>query len=599
MKDNSIKVSPHKFHVPVMGLGYTIDTPIKIAHLGINSTVSVMEDHLLEKLRNYYSNQSDKPYNAIGVEQHDFRAERVKAYMELMHEISEKKFVSGLDGMNGTSDFESAYFNLLPKDCELSVAYSDYKKNTESVSKLEHVRSLMGKGRIELNIMTKIDRPAFDRQGNPLPPEFSDAKAALRGAALADAPLSIVFSAGFNPGLYTYCEQFSDFYPDADGRLKKEIILKVSDYRSARIQGLFFAKKGLWVSEFRIESGLNCGGHAFVSDGALMGPVLEEFKSLREHLKNELFDVCLKAQIQKGVHVFDAVPSMRITAQGGIGTSEENNLLIEHYGVDSCGWGSPFLLVPEVTSVDSVTLHELSVARQEDYYLSNASPLGVPFNNFRKSSSEQQRLKRIEDGKPGSPCFKKYLSFNTEFTDKPICTASRKYQHKKMLSIHSEFQETEAEVLIEEMLEKDCLCEGLGVSALQKYDIPHEHGLEAVTICPGPNLAYFSGVFTLSEMCAHIYGSKNLLNGLKREHMFINELRLNIDYLVKNFKNKVNALDENGAFEKYRGNLLKGIEYYRSVFEDIKSFMKTCSDGFQTQLDTLEMELKGLKNQHV
>jgi len=66
--------------------------------------------------------------------------------------------------------------------------------------------------------------------------------------------------------------------------LKKKIILKVSDFRSAIIQGNFFAKKGLWVSEYRIESGLNCGGHAFATDGFLLGPILEEFKQKRNNL---------------------------------------------------------------------------------------------------------------------------------------------------------------------------------------------------------------------------------------------------------------------------------------------------------------------------
>ena len=70
-----------------------------------------------------------------------------------------------------------------------------------------------------------------------------------------------------NPRLYSYIENFEDFFPTKNGIIKKKIILKVSDYRSALIQGKFLAKKGLWVSEYRIESGLNCGGHAFASDG--------------------------------------------------------------------------------------------------------------------------------------------------------------------------------------------------------------------------------------------------------------------------------------------------------------------------------------------
>src|SRR5699024_8225664 len=87
---------------------------------------------------------------------------------------------------------------------------------------------------------------------------------------------------------------------------------------------------------------------------------------------------------------------------------------------------------PEATNVDEETLQQLSTARKEDYYLSHASPLGVPFNNFRKSSSETQRKMRVEKNRPGSPCYKQFLSSNTEFTEKPICTASRQYQHLKI-----------------------------------------------------------------------------------------------------------------------------------------------------------------------
>ena len=123
---------------------------------------------------------------------------------------------------------------------------------------------------------------------------------------------------------------------------------------------------------------------------------------------------------------------MKITVQGGIGTAEEDQFLLEHYQVDATGWGSPFLLVPEVTNVDEATLKDLAQAKSEDYYISNSSPLGVLFNNFKKSSAEKQRRERIAAGRPGSPCKKKYLVSNTEFTSEPICTASRQYQHLKI-----------------------------------------------------------------------------------------------------------------------------------------------------------------------
>ena len=129
--------------------------------------------------------------------------------------------------------------------------------------------------------MTKLDKDNFKNK-EKLPVEYNDAHAALRGYANSKLESSIVLSAGMNPRLYSYFEQFDDFFPDMKGKYQKKVILKVSDYRSAMIQGKFLAKKGIWVSEYRIESGLNCGGHAFANDGNLMGPILEEFKNNRE-----------------------------------------------------------------------------------------------------------------------------------------------------------------------------------------------------------------------------------------------------------------------------------------------------------------------------
>src|SRR5690606_32918751 len=125
-----------------------------------------------------------------------------------------------------------------------------------------------------------------------LPPEYSDASAALRGFAMSKLRAAVILSAGLNPRLYSYFEHFDDFFPNESGVLTKRIILKVSDYRSALIQGKLLAKKGLWVSEFRIESGLNCGGHAFVNDGVLLGPIMEAFKTERKSLYVELKTLC-------------------------------------------------------------------------------------------------------------------------------------------------------------------------------------------------------------------------------------------------------------------------------------------------------------------
>src|SRR5690606_34922074 len=158
---------------------------------------------------------------------------------------------------------------------------------------------------------------------------------------------SVVFSAGLNPRLFNYLEKFDVFNARGYGVFEKEIVIKVSDYRSALIQGKYLAKKGLWVSEFRIESGLNCGGHAFATDGTLLGPILEEFKVKRKELIETLHAMYQPAANAKDVPVFDEPHPLRITVQGGVGTFEEASFLAISYDLASVGWGTPFLLCPE------------------------------------------------------------------------------------------------------------------------------------------------------------------------------------------------------------------------------------------------------------
>ena len=275
---------------------------------------------------------------------------------------------------------------MLAEDSVLKAAWRHMLSQTDPKLKADLQKSLresIKPGDINVNIMTKLDRNNYDNQGALLPGEFSDALSALRGYAQSSLQSAIVFSAGINRRLYTYAEQFKDFYADATGNIKKRIcILKVSDFRSSIIQGKFFAKKGLWISEYRVESGLNCGGHAFATDGFLMGPILEEFRIKRQELTDELFRIYNEALKLKNKTPFAKPHEVRLTAQGGIGTFKEDKFLLTHYGLNATGWATPFLLCPEVTNVDPITLVKLSKAGEKDLYLSDVSPLGVPFNSL-------------------------------------------------------------------------------------------------------------------------------------------------------------------------------------------------------------------------
>jgi hypothetical protein len=588
-------ISPHTYHIPVLGICFSVDTPLKVARFGINSVVSVIDDELLENLREHYCRKFQLAYLPIAMSPGDYRSERITAYLDMLHvlvlqqtaNLKAQPFESGSDICE--------YFEMLPDHSPLREQYLEILEMEEGDARSaaeDDLRSKVIPGSIDVNIMAKLDNARYTPGGEKMADEYSDAMSALRGFARSRLSSAVVFSAGYNPRLYAYAEQFDDFFPDETGNLCKRIILKVSDYRSALVQGKIFAKKGLWVSEFRIESGLNCGGHAFATDGLLMGPILEEFRQSRTALQQELAELCNKALTEKGRPIFPAMPIQNITAQGGIGTAEEQDSLLSWYELDATGWGSPFLLVPEVTNVENHTLEQLASAVPEDYYVSNASPLGVPFNNFRKSTSEAQRKARIEKRRAGSPCYKKYLSSNTEYTEQPICTASRQYidlKEKELRSLNlPEERLTEA---LYKIAEKDCLCEGLTASARLKNELPLPHKLSAVAICPGPNLAFFSGIFSLKEMTAHIYGRMNLGNSLDRPHMFINELKLYVEYLKNQMAESASLMNDKKVkyFERFRANLQSGIEYYKGMLPAISN-----KPGNILQLIFLENQLAGL-----
>ncbi|MEX0928495.1 MAG: hypothetical protein WDZ53_03750, partial [Balneolales bacterium] len=410
--------SQHTFHIPVMGLAFTIDTPVKVARYGISSVISIVDDALTEIMRKYYCEKTGEEYNPVSEKDEDFRATRIKKYLDLVNRMvtsqietmKKQSFTAGSD--------LTKYFELLPGTSPAKKMYLrmlEVNDNSESLRLQNLLKKKVRPGAIDVNIMTKVDKTNYDKKGEELPAKYSDAVAALRGFAGSEVSSSVVFSAGMNPRLYAYLENLNRFYPDENGRINKSVILKVSDYRSALIQGKFLAKKGIWISEFRIESGLNCGGHAFATDGYLLGPILEEFLQNRVTLFNDLFGLYQKALVVKGYDSTEA-PEQKITVQGGIGTADEDRFLLTHYELDGTGWGTPFLLCPEATSVDEATLQQLAGAKEKDLYLSGISPLGVPFNSLRGSEADLQRDSRIKKGKPGSPCVRKFLVSNTEFT---------------------------------------------------------------------------------------------------------------------------------------------------------------------------------------
>lgn len=586
---NSLKA--HSFHIPVMGIGFTIDTPLKVSKYGIDSVISLVDDVLLEKLRKMYCDKFNIQYTEISEKIEDFRAKRITSYLDLMHSISNTKFEDFKNTTVKTANSIKDFFDTLP---DVSSVKKEFKKYTDTVG-LDAIKGWvkdhMVMGSIDVNIMTKVDKENYKKK-EKLPTEYNDAHAALRGFANSTLSSSVIFSAGMNPRLYSYLENFEDFFPDVNGNIKKKIVLKVSDYRSALIQGKFLAKKGLWVSEYRIESGLNCGGHAFATDGYLMGPILEQFKMNRNELIENIHEILVKALCDKNKTVPTSYLKLKISAQGGVGTAEEHQFIVDYYNVDSVGWGSPFLLVPEATTVDKSTLNKLKKAQEEDLYLSNTSPLGVPFHSLRGNTKDLEKQNLINKGRPGSSCPKKFVALNKDFSDKGICTASREYQYLKIKDLKKEgLSSSQYQLKYNKIIEKSCTCVGLGTSALLAYGLNTKTEGEGVSVCPGPNMAYFSKEMNLSEMINHIYGKTNVITRTDRPNVFIKELGIYIKYL----NNKLEESRENTTNKQrkyltvFLNNLKEGVLYYQRLFT---TSSKTFKENKDKIIDDLHKSLK-------
>lgn len=561
----------HSFLIPVCGTAFTVDSPIKVAKYGISSVISLVDDTMIESVRKYYAGLMNEPYQPISKKEEDHRAKRITAYLNLVDVIVKKTFEDVRSSAFEAGSEITKYFELLPDFSPLKEKYLVMMSETDETLKermQENLRNEMLPGSIDVNIMTKLDRDNYDHDHQLLPAEFSDALAALRGYAESTLTSAMVFSAGFSRRLYGYLEKFEDFYANASGLIKKKVVLKVSDHRSAMIQGRFFAKKGICVSEFRIESGLNCGGHVFPSNGFLMGPILEEFSQKKDELVEQLKEMCNKVLKSQERPLIPDNHTIVLTAQGGIATAKEDKFLRTYYNMDMTGWGTAFLVVPEATTVDDETLQKLIAAKKEDLYVSDSSPVGVLFNNLQTSPSEEKRRQRIAEGHPGAVCWRGHLVSDTEFSGRPVCVASRAYQKNKIAQLEAKNLEPAAfQKAFEAIVVKSCICLDLGASAFNKYKL--ESSAENVTaVCPGPSMEYFNKAFSLKEMTDHIYGRIDILGNNDRSNMFITELKLYVEHFMKEVQAYLEAPNEKQqeVLTEFLKNLCDGVDYYKDLF---------------------------------
>ena len=416
----------HKIHIPVMGICYTADTPIRVAHFGITSVISLVDDGLLEEYRMAYAERLGLD---LGSPQ-TTRIGRIRSYLDFVADEVERKFQRlCAERFDGGSD-KDLYFLMLPLDSRLRVEYDGIFAKT-GLARLAAEAALTEKmepGEIQANIMVGLnhEEAAFD---------------AVRGFAASKVKGSLVLSAGVNLAVFEEIAKCKDFYRTRDKAPSKKIILKVSDYRSALIQGRYLAKKGLEIYEYRVESGVNCGGHAFFESKKLLLDVVREFVERRK----ELFETT-RGMIEKTGNIPPNAPA-RITAQGGLCSPEDIEKIMS-FGIDGVGVGTPFLLVPQATSMDKETRRLLAEAKPEDVYISHASPLEIPFVNLRTSTAAELCQEKIREYfapeneksnapelKPGFPCRQHYLCRQVPGFDRPVCMASREYVMHRLAEI--------------------------------------------------------------------------------------------------------------------------------------------------------------------
>jgi hypothetical protein len=98
-------------------------------------------------------------------------------------------------------------------------------------------------------------------------------------------------------------------------------------------------------------------------------------------------------------------------------------------------------------------------------------------------------------------------------------------------------------------------------------------------------------------MVKHIYGRLNLLEGVSRPHVFINELKLYLDYLKNDIH--MNIAHMNIKKEKYhksfKEQLQNGINYYKDLMPKMLSLKNELKDRFNQELLELELKLNNIQ----
>ncbi|MEA1911712.1 MAG: hypothetical protein U9N32_08600, partial [Spirochaetota bacterium] len=172
---NSYHIEPHSFQIPVMGTGFSVDTPLKVAKYGISSVISLVDDALIEQMRKFHSEKNNIPFTPILKGSEDWRANRITSYLNLLDDLIEIEMKEMLDSEFVEGSPITKYFELLPENT-LKYKYLEMKALADGKEKINlqnYLRSQVTKGSIDVNIMTKLDNIPFYK-GKLLDIKYSD-----------------------------------------------------------------------------------------------------------------------------------------------------------------------------------------------------------------------------------------------------------------------------------------------------------------------------------------------------------------------------------------------------------------------------------------
>ena len=136
-------------------------------------------------------------------------------------------------------------------------------------------------------------------------------------------------------------------------------------------------------------------------------------------------------------------------------------------------------------------------------------------------------------------------------------------------------------------------------AALLVNDLDTKVEGSGVSVCPGPNLAYFSKTMKLKEMVGHIYNKANVITSKTRPNMFMKELNIYMEYLKKQIK----QLDSNVDIKQYKyltkftNNMLNGVTYYQELFKTENKFFSSMKITILKDLETHKLQLKKYNNE--